>query len=96
MSTTTQDPKAQLEAAMPEYERLRNARIRAEGDKERLESEYQRAREQCIETFGTDDLVEIEARIRKDDEENAEKVRIFDEKVRTTAKALDAVAKPGN
>lgn len=96
MSSIPQDPKAQLEAAMPEYERLRSARIRAEGEKERLDAEYQRAREQCMETFGTDDLAEIEARIRKADEENAEKVRVFVEEVRATAKALEAVTRAGN
>jgi len=48
-----------LEELRPAYERLRDERIRAEGDIERLTGELDEARRLAREQFGTDDEAAI-------------------------------------
>ena len=60
-----------LEELRPRFERLREERIRAEGEVERLARELDEARRRAREEFGTDDEGEIRRMIEAMEAENA-------------------------
>ena len=74
---TGQDTARRLDELRPAYERLTAARIRAEGEVERLAAELEAARHLAREELGTDDEGEIARLIEAARAENAAAVEAF-------------------
>ncbi|RVU19709.1 hypothetical protein [Methylobacterium oryzihabitans] len=93
---TGQDAAAlkRLDALRPAYETLREDRIRAQSDVERLTRELEAARAQAREELGTDDEAEIRAMIEAVRAENARQVAAFAEAVQAVRDRLAALPEP--
>jgi hypothetical protein len=69
---------ARIEALKGEFEKLRAAKIRVEGDIDRAAADVEKFKAAARDEIGTDDLDEIRAIIRKLDEENTNDVDAFE------------------
>jgi uncharacterized protein YaaN involved in tellurite resistance len=66
-----------MEELRQDYDRLRTERIRAESEVERLEREFEDARQEALAEFGTDSDAEIARLIAKAQAENAASIASF-------------------
>lgn len=86
------DNIARLEALRPRYERLRELKIRTEGDVQRAEQDLKQAREQAIEIAGTDNEDEIRNQILVNYKQNTDLVDEFAQVIEGIEAELNAIA----